>query len=506
MVNYNKLARFLGWFSLGLGLFEVLQPKRVQQLVDVRGDYSGVVRALGVREIVHALLIFLQGRPSQGVWSRVAGDMVDLAVLGAAVTSARTGQSNITSRIAERGEMLADSLADRTGDISDAAARAANRAASRAGRFTSRMAERAADRTGDLVSSIGDGHNGRAAARTAARVASSAAERAGRVTSRAADQAETFAGTLAERAWDIGEGVSRFIAERFNRRPSRRKMAIKAARKAARSAAIGAQGAALTARDAARTANRFMDDVSTRAGKVANENRTALIVASLLGIAAIDLLTATQLTRQRRRGDGYNDFAGDFAGNFAAPYLVRTDSNLSGRTKDGAFKVSRSITINRPPDELYRFWRDFHNLPQFMYHLEDVQVLDERRSHWVTKAPAGTRVEWDAEITEDQPNELIAWQSLPGADVPNRGQVRFMSLLNRPGSNNATEVRVEIEYNPPAGALGKAVAKLFGEDATQQVHGDLRRFKQVMEIGEVVRSEGSPQGFGQKAQRPARPE
>jgi uncharacterized membrane protein len=150
---------------------------------------------------------------------------------------------------------------------------------------------------------------------------------------------------------------------------------------------------------------------------------------------------------------------------------------------------------------MYTYWRNFENLPRFMYHLESVERLDERRSHWVAKGPAGTQVEWDAEITDDRPNELIAWRSLPDAQVPNSGMVRF-----EPGpAGRGTVVRVEIEYRPPGGALGKAVAKLFGEEPGQQVAGDLHRFKQVMETGEVVVSEGSPHGFGQKQQKPAQP-
>ena len=136
-----------------------------------------------------------------------------------------------------------------------------------------------------------------------------------------------------------------------------------------------------------------------------------------------------------------------------------------------------------------------------MYHLESVEQMEGGRSHWVAKAPAGTRVEWDAEITEERENELIAWQATEDADVPNSGSVRFVPAP----AGRGTEVHVEIEYQPPGGAVGRAVAKLFGEEPSQQVKGDLERFKQVMETGEVVRSEGSPEGLGQKLQRPAQP-
>ncbi len=149
-----------------------------------------------------------------------------------------------------------------------------------------------------------------------------------------------------------------------------------------------------------------------------------------------------------------------------------------------------SITVNAPPDAVYAVWRDFERLPTFMYHLESVAVTDDRRSHWVAKGPAGTNVEWDAEIVDDVPGQRITWRSMEGASVENSGSVRF-----RPAAaGRGTEMYVELWYSPPAGALGAAVAKLFGEEPGQQVGDDLRRFKQIVETGEVVRSDGSPLG------------
>jgi uncharacterized membrane protein len=139
-------------------------------------------------------------------------------------------------------------------------------------------------------------------------------------------------------------------------------------------------------------------------------------------------------------------------------------------------KVERSVLVSRSGPEVYHFWRNFENLPRFMDHLESVTVLDENRSHWVAKAPAGMRVEWDAVIHNEIENELIAWRSLPGADVNNAGSVHFT-----PAGDGQTEVRVVLSYDPPAGKLGAAVAKLFGEEPSKQVDDDLRRFKQVME-------------------------
>ena len=153
-------------------------------------------------------------------------------------------------------------------------------------------------------------------------------------------------------------------------------------------------------------------------------------------------------------------------------------------------KVEKSVTVNRSPEELYRFWRNFENLPRFMNHLESVKGTGEGRSHWVAKAPAGKTVEWDAEVYNEKENELIAWRSLEGADVDNAGSVRFEPATGGRG----TVVRVTLKYDPPGGALGAMVAKLFGEEPSQQIEEDLRRFKQVMETGEAATTEGQPSG------------
>ncbi|SCL72408.1 Uncharacterized membrane protein [Micromonospora citrea] len=201
--------------------------------------------------------------------------------------------------------------------------------------------------------------------------------------------------------------------------------------------------------------------------------RVGLTAAVIAGIAAVDLATAVRHARARRAGRR----------------VIRMDLG---------------VTVNRSPAEAYRFWRDVENLPRFMSHLESVRAEDLRRSHWTARGPAGRAIEWDAEIVEDRPNRSLAWRSLPGTRVPNAGRVRF---LPAPG-DRGTEVRVQLRYAPPAGALGRAVAKLFGEEPEQQVRDDLRRFKQVLETGEVVRSEGSPDGISvrqQLMQRPAQP-
>lgn len=150
-----------------------------------------------------------------------------------------------------------------------------------------------------------------------------------------------------------------------------------------------------------------------------------------------------------------------------------------GVPKNFGTKIEKSIVINRPPEEIFRFWRNLENLPQFMEHVRSVRVLGDKRSHWIVKAPAGADVEWDAEIINEHPNEMIAWQSLPGADVQNAGTVRF-----EPGpAGNDTRLRVVLEFQPPGGKIGAKVAKLFHESPEQQLDEDLRRLKQQLETG-----------------------
>ncbi|MFL6675899.1 MAG: SRPBCC family protein [Massilia sp.] len=156
----------------------------------------------------------------------------------------------------------------------------------------------------------------------------------------------------------------------------------------------------------------------------------------------------------------------------------------------GRRRVCQSIMINCAPEECYRSWRNFENFPSFMQHIESVQALDQGRTHWRATAPGGSRAEWDAEITEDQPNQLIGWRALPGSQVENSGTVRFAPA---PGGKG-TVLAVDMEYKPPAGAAGTLVAKLFGEEPAQQVRGDLRRFKQLLETGEIPTTRGQSHG------------
>lgn len=152
-------------------------------------------------------------------------------------------------------------------------------------------------------------------------------------------------------------------------------------------------------------------------------------------------------------------------------------------------RVEKTITIsNKSQEELYRFWRNLENLPTFMKHLKSVREIDSTRSHWVANAPLGSEVEWYADIVSDQENQLIAWASVEGADIDNSGFVRFQKAPQGRG----TEVKVVLEYNPPAGGVGATIAKLFGESPEQQIGDELRRFKMLMEAGEIATTEGQP--------------
>lgn len=156
---------------------------------------------------------------------------------------------------------------------------------------------------------------------------------------------------------------------------------------------------------------------------------------------------------------------------------VMAAAGLSGNaTAAKPIFVEHSVVIDRPAQAVYDFWRKLENLPQIMSHLESVTALDEKRSRWVAKAPLGTHVEWEAEIVNDKPGQRIGWHSLPGATVDNAGSVQFESL-----PNGGTRVHVALSYRPPAGPLGAAVAKLFGEEPSQQIAEDLQKFKAAFE-------------------------
>jgi uncharacterized membrane protein len=280
----ERLARALGWFSIGLGLAEVLAPQSVARLTGIENDESNrrLLRGMGLREITSGLGILSQRKTAGWVWSRVAGDALDLALLGSALRSEN----------AQKGRVVA-------------------------------------------------------------------------------------------------------------------------------------------------------------------------ATAAVLGVTALDVYCGTQ--------------------------LGETTDGETGEASSNTIEIKTALTVGRSPEEVYRFWRDFDNLPRFMNHLEAVRITGERTSHWKAKAPVGMTVEWDAEIIEDRPNELIVWQSLERADVENSGSVRFAPA---PG-DRGTEIILEMRFHPPGGVVGAKLAKIFDEVPKTQMHNDLRRFKQVLETGEVVHSDDS---------------
>lgn len=192
-----------------------------------------------------------------------------------------------------------------------------------------------------------------------------------------------------------------------------------------------------------------------------NRGRVGTATAAVLGVTALDVLCAQQLSQ---------------------------DSANGGAVQNRSIHdVTKTIIIDRPAEEIYRYWRDLSNLPGFMKELESVQVLGNTRSHWRARAAAGKTVEWDAEIVDDQPNSSIAWRSLEGSDFENSGSVRFE---HAPG-DRGTLVRVELRYTPLGGVIGAGIAKFFRAEPGQQIEQDLRSLKQLMETGEIAKSDAS---------------
>ena len=166
------------------------------------------------------------------------------------------------------------------------------------------------------------------------------------------------------------------------------------------------------------------------------------------------------------------------------PYASSMDPTRRHLGGSHGIIVEDAITIYRPVSEVYSYWRNLENLPRFMAHLEEVQVIDRFHSHWTARGPLGVRVEWDAEVINDIPPTLLSWKSVGQSDVVSAGSVRF-----KPAGEHATQVRVKLQYDPPAGRVGATVAWLLGEDPQHQIAEDLRGFKQLLEAGEVTASE-----------------
>lgn len=224
-----------------------------------------------------------------------------------------------------------------------------------------------------------------------------------------------------------------------------------------------------------RVAGDVLDIGSVATGMLSKEGslpRGMLAMTSLLGVTALDYYCADKLSSK---------------------------TPATGTTEEGRIRIAQSIIVGSRPEEVYGFWRRFENLPRFMSHLESVQQTGDRQTHWKTRGPAGTSVEWDAETTADEPNRRISWRSLPGSTVDNSGTVWF----ERATGDRGTLIRVELEYRPPFGKVGSVVASLFRENPKQQMYDDLRALKQILEVGEKAHSDASIFPTMHAAQPPA---
>jgi uncharacterized membrane protein len=197
-----------------------------------------------------------------------------------------------------------------------------------------------------------------------------------------------------------------------------------------------------------------------------SRGRAAVALAAVAGVTALDVLAAVRLTGHR-------------AG--------RAVPGVSGRTD---IYLERSIAVSKSPQECYRFWRSLENLPRFMHGLESVRQLDEQHSRWVARGPMALRLEWTSQITTDRPGEEIAWRTLDDSGAANAGAVKFEGAP----AGRGTIVRVSLHYSPLGGALGAGLVRLLGHDPQSRIREDLRRFKQVMETGEIPTTRGQPAG------------
>ena len=230
----------------------------------------------------------------------------------------------------------------------------------------------------------------------------------------------------------------------------------------------------------------FPQDVKearVRAGRNISDSERWLSIAAGMGLAAYGLtrrrgasgwmLAAFGGLLVRRGASGHCDTYELFGINTAGTGQD-TRRALGG---SAGMIVDERVTINQPVELLYRFWRNLENLPRVMRHLESVERITDTLSRWRAKGPAGTVVEWNAEVINEVPNKLIAWQSIEGSDVVSAGSVHFDDL----GAGRGTRVRVRLQYSPPGGKVGAAIVKLVGRDAATEIRDDLRQFKQSVE-------------------------
>jgi uncharacterized membrane protein len=211
-----------------------------------------------------------------------------------------------------------------------------------------------------------------------------------------------------------------------------------------------------------------------------NKRKLTGATIAVLGVTALDIICSVALTSESNPAAGHDE------GSFMLP-----------ESRNGALPLIAVVTVNKPVEEVYSFWKNPENFSRFMGQIESVRVVDDRRSHWKINAPAGLAIEWDAEVVLETPNEMISWQSVDDADVDNTGTVRFRQAAG----NRGTEVELEMDFKPKGGEVGQRLAKFFMTIPRTQLMNDLRRFKQIMEVGEVVKSDAS----AVKGMHPARP-
>ena len=237
------------------------------------------------------------------------------------------------------------------------------------------------------------------------------------------------------------------------------------------------------------------DDARVRSGRNISEMERWLSVAAGTG------LTLYGLSRRRRSGWLLTALGGMLIERGATGHCRTYEAlviNSAGTGEDtrralggpGGAHVEEDVTINRPIEELYRFWRNLENLPQFMHHLDSVERVTDTLSRWRARGPGDKMVEWNAEIINEVPNKVIGWRSIEGSDVVSAGSVHFEEA----GPGRGTHVRVRMQYSPPGGKVGTAVARLFGRDAASEIREDLRRFKRLVETGEVPTPRSQPRG------------
>jgi uncharacterized membrane protein len=210
-----------------------------------------------------------------------------------------------------------------------------------------------------------------------------------------------------------------------------------------------------------------------------NKARLTAAMIAVAGVTALDVLSSVNLTSE------------------SSPAAGHDEGSFSMAESDEGEVLSAVITVNKPIEEVYAFWKDPQNLPLFMDQLQAVRITSGRRSHWTAKGPPGMTVEWDAETITDVPNEMISWSSVDDAEVQNTGTVRF----RRAAADRGTEVELEMEFKPKGGAIGGKIAKLFSMVPKTQMKNDLRRFKQMIELGEIVKSDST----AVKGMHPAQP-